>query len=172
MRRLFVLAAAAAIVLAPVEAFAESGPLTRGGGTGTFGADLDADGDVDGSQFGFVVITGSGGSATGSFMCLMAGRSDILGLSIMSVTGRVSTGTRNPDGSVAFSGMSRVNLGGGTILRGVAYEVAVWPGGPGTGKLELTVIGAFDGVPGDTIPGNGNYDLPIETVRSGRIAVS
>jgi hypothetical protein len=35
----------------------------------------------------------------------------------------------------------------------------------------LTVIGAFDGVPGDTIPGNGNYDLPVETVATGQIRI-
>ncbi|MGH3103590.1 MAG: hypothetical protein ACRDN6_05780 [Gaiellaceae bacterium] len=44
-------------------------------------------------------------------------------------------------------------------------------GGPGVGRLTLTVIGAFDGVPGDTVPGNGNYDLPPETVTSGRISL-
>jgi hypothetical protein len=39
------------------------------------------------------------------------------------------------------------------------------------GRLKLTVIGAFDGVAGDTLPGNGNYDLPTETVATGRITV-
>jgi hypothetical protein len=39
------------------------------------------------------------------------------------------------------------------------------------GRMQLTVIGAFDGVPGDTIPGNGNYDLPVETVATGQIKI-
>jgi hypothetical protein len=37
--------------------------------------------------------------------------------------------------------------------------------------MQLTVIGAFDKVPGDTIPGNNNYDLPAETVATGQIAM-
>ena len=51
------------------------------------------------------------------------------------------------------------------------FTVRVTAGGPGVGTLQLTVIGAFDGVPGDTKPGNGNYDLPVETVRSGQIKI-
>ena len=65
-----------------------------------------------------------------------------------------------------------MNLGNGTIFNGVPYAVTVHEGGPGTGTLQLTVIGAFDGVPGDTIVGNGNYDLPPEIVRSGHITVA
>ncbi len=40
------------------------------------------------------------------------------------------------------------------------FRVPVTLGGAATGTLQLTVIGAFDGVLGDTAPGNGNYDLP------------
>ncbi len=39
------------------------------------------------------------------------------------------------------------------------------------GTLQLSVIGAFDGVPGDEVPGNGNYDLPVETVATGQIEI-
>jgi len=39
------------------------------------------------------------------------------------------------------------------------------------GRRQLTVIGAFDGVPGDTIPGNSNYDLPVEWVADGQISI-
>jgi hypothetical protein len=49
------------------------------------------------------------------------------------------------------------------------FTVTVTDGGPNVGTLRLTVIGAFDGVPGDTIIGNGNYDLPTETVDKGQI---
>ena len=49
--------------------------------------------------------------------------------------------------------------------------MTVTSGGPGRGTLQLTVIGAFDGIPGDTIPGNGNYDLPVERVSSGQITI-
>jgi hypothetical protein len=172
MKRLVVLLAAVTLpCLQP--AFAEAlGPtMVRGGGTGSFGADLDGDGRVDGSQFGMGVAIMGSGAAKGQFLCLMAGRSQILGLHLMSVQGQVTAGVLNADGSATFSGIGSVNLGGGTIFRDVPFTVTAWPGGPGLGKMQLTVVGAFDGVPGDTIPGNGNYDLPDETVRSGQIAM-
>jgi hypothetical protein len=53
----------------------------------------------------------------------------------------------------------------------VQFSVRLTAGGPGVGGLQLTVLGAFDGVPGDVAPGNGNYDLPAETVASGGIRV-
>lgn len=148
-------------------------PLVQayGGGTGTFNADLDADGDIDGSQFGFGVTIDSASSARGHFTCVMAGRSDILGLSVMAVQGKVTSGLRNGDGSVTFNGVGSVNLGQGQKFTGVPFAVTVTSGGPGVGTLTLTVIGAFDGVPGDTLPGNGNYDLPTEIVQSGQIAI-
>lgn len=142
-----------------------------GGGTGTFAADVDADGDIDGSQFGLAVVLLDGGLARGHFECLMAGRSDILGLHLMAVEGRVSAGVLNPDGSITFGGTARVNLANGQIYRGVPYRVNVTPGGPGAGMLQLTVIGSFDGVPGDTEPSNGNYDLPPEVVASGHMSL-
>ena len=89
----------------------------------------------------------------------------------MAVQGPVSGGDVNGDGSVTFSGVGTVNLGNGTIFGGIPFAVTVTAGGPGVGTLQLTVIGAFDGVPGDTLPGNGNYDLPVETVASGRIKI-
>lgn len=89
----------------------------------------------------------------------------------MSVQGRVTGGGLNPDGSATFIGTGSVNLGGGTIFRGVPFRVTAWPGGQAVGHMQLTVVGAFDGVPGDTTAGNGNYDLPSETVRSGQIVV-
>jgi hypothetical protein len=111
------------------------------------------------------------GAARGHFLCLMAGRSQILGLSVMSVAGPVTGGAINGDGSATFTGVGTVNLGNGQIFRGVSFRVTVSGGGPGVGTLQLTVIGAFEGVPGDTISGNGNYDLPVETVVSGQIAL-
>ncbi len=40
------------------------------------------------------------------------------------------------------------------------------------GPTRLTVLGAFDGTPGDTISGNGEYDLATETVTSRQIVVA
>jgi hypothetical protein len=160
-----------ALGLTPLSVDAQSPARVTGGGTGTFGADLDGDGRIDGSQFGIAVILAGGGAAQGHFTCLMAGRSQILGLHLMAVQGRVTQGVANANGSVTFRGVATVNLGNGQQFRGVPFVVTVTAGGPGVGTLQLTVIGAFDGVPGDTAPGNGNYDLPVETVRSGQIGI-
>ena len=172
MKRLIVLLTATAVIsFVPASASAAGVTMVHGGGTGSFGADLDGDGQIDGSQFGLVVAMMGSGAARGSFLCLMAGRSEILGLHLMSVQGQVTGGTLNPDGSASFSGTGSVNLGGGTIVQGKTFRVTAWPGGPGVGKMQLTVVSAFDGVPGDMTPGNGNYDLPVETVRSGQIVM-
>jgi hypothetical protein len=172
MKRLsVVLSTGVLICFMPTLASAADATLVRGGGTGTFAADLDGDGRIDGSQFGMTVRIVEDGGASGHFLCLMAGRSQILGLHLMSVQGRVTGGVLNADGSATFSGTASVNLGGGTIFSGVPFRVTAWSGGPGIGHIQLTVIGAFDGVPGDTTPGNGNYDLPSETVRSGQIVM-
>jgi hypothetical protein len=166
----WLLAAAAVLLLSETPARASAPSIVTGGGTGTFNADVDGDGDIDGSHFGFAVITGAGTSARGHFMCQMAGNADFLGLKLMLVEGRVATASVNDDGSVTFSGIGRVNLANGTVLNGMAFVVSVTPGGPGEGTMQLTVLGAFDGVPGDTEPGDGHYTLPVETVTTGQIA--
>jgi hypothetical protein len=163
-------AGAAVILLSMMPARASAPSIVTGGGTGTFNADLDGDGDIDGSHFGFVVVTGPGTSARGHFMCQMAGNADFLGLKLMLVEGRVATASFNDDGSMTFSGVAKVNLANGTVLTGMVFVVSVTPGGPGEGTMQLTVLGAFDGVPGDTAPGDGNYTLPVETVTTGQIA--
>jgi len=173
MKRLIVLLTATGVIsFVPASASAAGVTMVHGGGTGSFGADLDGDLQIDGSQFGFVVVIMGGGAARGSFLCLMAGRSQILGLHLMSVQGQVTGGALNADGSVSFSGIASVNLGKGTIVQGKTFRVTAWLGGPGVGKMQLTVVGAFDGVPGDMTPGNGNYDLPVETVATGQIAMT
>ena len=74
---------------------------------------------------------------------------------------------------VTLRGIGTVDLGSGPsgFFENVSFEVRVTGGGVGLGSIQLTVFGAFDGVPGDTIPGNGNYDLAPELVVSGHILV-
>jgi hypothetical protein len=170
MRRLLIVlaAVAAASLFAPV-AGADAPIRITGGGTGTFGADLDGDGDIDGSHFGVGAVL-RGGSAKGHFECLMAGNADILGLPLMAVEGKVASGGAAGN-SATLTGTATVNLGNGTIFRGVPFSVVLHSGGAGTASLQLTVIGAFDGVPGDTVLGNNNYDLPPETVATGQISI-
>ena len=171
MRRItwLLVAATISIWLRPSEAAQPT--MVTGGGTGTFYADLDGDGEIDGSHFGFGVVKNPGGSIVGHFMCQMAGNKDFLGLNLMLVDGRVSSAFFTP-ASVTFSGTGSVNLANGTVFRGVPFTVTVSAGGPGVGTMQLTVIGAFDGVPGDTIGGDGNYSLPVETVETGLISIN
>lgn len=170
MRRITRLIVTAAILLSVGPTRAAEPTTVTGGGTGSFGADLDGDGDIDGSHFGFAVIQGPGASVRGHFMCQMAGNADFLGLKLMLVEGRVSRALLTADGA-AVSGTGSVNLGDGTVFRGVPFVVSVTPGGPGAGTMQLTVIGAFDGVPGDTQLGDGNYSLPVEIVGTGLISI-
>lgn len=173
MKRLTVMLAAVILVgILPFPGLAQSSTTVNGGGQGTYGADLDLDGDVDATHFGFGVTIAGNGSARGHFLCLMAGNADFLGLSLMAVEGRVTSGSVDTAaGTATFGGVASVNLGNGTVVRGVPFTVAVKAGGPGVATVTLTVIGGFDGVPGDTDVGNGNYDLPLETVTSGQIAM-
>ena len=171
MRRITWLVVAAAIFLWVTPSRVAQPAMVTGGGTGTFYADLDGDGDIDGSHFGFAVVKNPGNAVVGHFMCQMAGNKDFLGLKLMQVEGRVSSAFFTP-ASVTFSGTGSVNLANGTVFRGVPFTVTVSTGGPGVGTMQLTVIGAFDGVPGDTIPGDGNYSLPVETVETGLISIN
>ena len=145
-----------------------------GGGTTTFGVDLDGDEDVDGSHFGFAAVIAGDGSAQGHFTCLMAGNANFLGLHVMAVQGPVTSGA--PDG-LSFSGIATVKVlnafgpGVQSIFRDIPFSVAVAPGGPGVATLQLTVFGVFDGVAGDVVPGNHNYDLARETLTTGQITI-
>lgn len=145
-----------------------------GGGTTTFGQDLDGNGAINLSHFGFTAVIASDGSARGHFMCLMAGNAEFLGLKLMAVQGPVTFGSA--DGT-HFGGTATVKVfhafgnGRESMLMNVPYSVVVAPGGAGVGTLKMTVYGVFDGIPGDDISGNGNYDLAKETVRSGRITI-
>ena len=168
---LFTIALAAAVAWATPAGGAGSPLHVTGGGTGTFAADLDGDGDIDGSHFGIGAVF-SAGVVRGHFECQMAGNADILGLPLMAVEGKVTDGWVNAEAATAMlTGTATVNLANGIQFRNVSYEVRLEAGGPGAGHLRLTVIGAFAGVPGDTNPNNNNYDLPIETVATGQITV-
>lgn len=147
---------------------------TTGGGTTSFGQDLDGNGAINLSHFGFTAVIASDGSAHGHFMCLMAGNDEILGLKLMAVHGPVNFGSAH---GTHFGGTATVKVfhafgnGRESIIENVPYSVVVAPGGAGVGTLELTVYEVFDGVAGDVVLGNGNYDLAKETVRSGRITI-
>src|SRR5438093_10867864 len=127
MRRITWLLVAATILIWLHPSEAAQPTMVTGGGTGTFYADLDGDGDIDGSHFGFAVIKGPGSSVRGHFMCQMAGNKDFLGLKLMLVEGRISSAFFTP-ASVTFSGTGSVNLADGTVYTGVPFTVTVSAG--------------------------------------------
>jgi len=161
---------------APISSDLAAAPLAHavqvtGGGTTTFGADLDGDGDIDGSHFGFAAVIASDGSARGHFTCLMAGNADFLGLHLMAVQGPVTRGAR--DGR-SFSGTATVKVfgpGGQSTFRDIPFVVTVTPGGPGVATLQLHGLGGVRRRTRDVARGNGNYDLARETLTTGQITI-
>ena len=148
-----------------------AGKVLAGAGQAAFGADLDTDGNPDGSYFGLVAELG-GAAAKGHFVCAMWGKTKFMDLPLMGVEGRIQSADMSPDGSVSLEGTGTVDMGSADkFFEDVPFKVRVMPGGPGTGSLQLTVIGSFDGAPGDIQPDNGNYDMPEETVASGQIVL-
>ena len=142
----------------------------NGGGTGTFNADLDGDGGIDGTHFGFGVVQTPKGVVNGHFTRQMAGNMDFLGLKLMLVEGQTSSAFFAPT-SVTFGGTADVNFEPGRVIADVPFTVTVTAGGPGVETGQLTLIGVFDGVTGETIPGDNNYSLPVETVLNGNISI-
>jgi hypothetical protein len=148
----------AAVVIAGI-ALAGSGeasaasPFANGGGRGT------VDGVTPFSQFGFGVRFGEVGAASGSFNCLMAGSSAFPGFEpLMKVSGNVTGGSVDPAaGTASFTGSGTLNLGPSGRMNAL-FLVTVREGGPGVGKLHLTVLAPF-------------FPVPEETVLAGQISI-
>jgi hypothetical protein len=128
-------------------------PVANGGGRGT------VDGVTPFSQFGFGVRFGEVGAASGSFNCLMAGSSVFPGFEpLMKVSGNVTGGSIDPAaGTASFTGSGTLNLGPSGQM-GALFLVTVREGGPGVGKLHLTVLAPF-------------FPVPEETVLTGQISI-
>src|SRR5881409_2429591 len=137
-----VVAAALALTAcaAPGDAFAPRAAVSRdlaaaplapavqvtGGGSTTFGVDLDGDGDVDATHFGFAAVIAADGSAQGHFTCLMAGNADFLGLHLMAVQGPVTSGALD-----------------GRRFRGTATVKVLNAFGPGVQSIFRNIPNAF-----------------------------
>jgi hypothetical protein len=152
MRRLVALLVAGLALAASGPASAES-PVANGGGRGTI------DGVTPFSQFGFAVRFDGAGAASGSFNCLMAGSSAFPGFEpLMKVSGSVTRGTLDAAaGTASFTGSGTLNLGPSGPMEAL-FLVSVSKGGPGVGKLHLTVLAPF-------------FPVPEETVLTGQISI-
>ena len=132
-----------------------------GGGQGTFGIDLDGDGDIDGSHFG-VGVEIIGTDAKGHFTCLMAGNKDFLGLHLMLVEGAIDSGAANPiAGNAVLRGSGILHID--ESRQSVTFVVTILhEGGSGVGQFQLTVLDRS----GVLIAA-----FPPETVESGQISI-
>ena len=157
MKRLLTLLLAV-VALAPSQAVGADSVHVTGGGRGT------VDGVTPFSQFGFGVSIAPGGSAQGHFTCLMAGSSVFPGFEpLMKVDGKVSSGSASlAAGTAEFSGSGTLNLGPSGKFPAV-FQVDVKEGGPGSGRLTLTVLSPR--------LGPAPVTLPLETVMHGRITI-
>jgi hypothetical protein len=138
-------------LMATAQGFAAS-PSATGGGRGT------VDGVTPFSQFGFGVHFGTAGAASGQFNCLMAGASAFPGFEpLMKVSGSVTGGSVYAAGTASFTGSGTLNLGPSGRMPAV-FSVTIREGGPGVGKLHLTVLVPF-------------FPVPEETVLNGQITI-
>ncbi len=152
MRRLAAVVTAVVALAASGETSAAS-PIANGGGRGS------VDGITPFSQFGFGVRFGAAGAASGSFNCLMAGSSAFPGFEpLMKVSGSVTGGSVEvAAGTASFTGSGTLNLGPSGSMDAL-FLVSVRDGGPGVGKLHLTVLAPF-------------FPVPEETVLTGQISI-
>ena len=144
--RITILAAAAAAVLAAPAGAAPAGAHLAGGGTATI------------SQVAMNVTVESSGVASGSFECLMAGRSAFVlpafGLAHDMIVHATPTEGRVAGSTVRFSGPGRLTLDGRSKLDvhvRVTVDVA-------TQTFQLTVVGVGA--------------MPVERMLTGRLSLN
>ena len=105
--------------------------IVTGAGAGVFPAGASFNGiELAGGTFGLGAQISSTGSANGALEVQYTGTS-LIGLSQwITITGWITSGTSNPDGSVTLNGTSTLDLGDGTPpTGGLALVVNAGPGG-------------------------------------------
>lgn len=158
-----------------------TGPVTVGGrGVATFEQDLDPSQDVAGCSF-VLRATGaptgpdatastSAGDSIGTFDCRLSPETQA-DLPFSSIHGDLATISRAGANVFTVVGTASVGLPDGTTMDDVSLEVAAGKGGVDQGWLRITLPGLWDGAAGDSLPGNGDYDLYPQTVTAGRIGM-
>jgi opacity protein-like surface antigen len=142
----------AACALVPAAASAAGPVAATGGGRGT------VDGVHAFSDFGFSVMSASGGAVEGHFNCLMAGSSQFPGFTLMAVRGQVTHATMGAS-TASFDGVGMFLAPGVFDKSAATFHVEVTAGGPGVGTLHLTLLTPMF------------FDLPVEHVLHGQISI-
>ena len=170
MRHGWIVVTALGLAIAGSPGSAGAGMLVVGGGEGRLGSDVDNDGDLDGSYFGIGVVQ-QGEETNGHFVYGMWGNTEVMELPLFALEGQIG-GSEAVAGSadMLFTGTGTVDLGDGVVMRDLAFDVLVTPGGPDQGSMQLTLYGAFDGQLGDMVPGNGDCEMPPQAIGSGQIS--
>ena len=112
--------------------------IVTGGGAGVFPAGASFNGvELAGGTFGLGAQISSTGSASGDLEAQFNGTS-LIGLSQwITITGWITSGTSNPDGSVTLNGTGTLDLGDGTAPTGGLALVAT----AGPAGLTVTIGG-------------------------------
>lgn len=118
-----------AILLMSFPALVQAGkPLATVSGGGIASFDL-----FEGleSQFAIGATIRSDGTSKGRFVCMIVG--------MVAISGDITDGALNADGSVTFSGVANgIDLVPDFFgpFKGCEFGVTLWPGGPGVGRFE------------------------------------
>jgi len=115
-----------AVALPRQQAAAVGGPdVVTAGGAGIFPAGASFSGiELAGGTFGIGIQTDGAGTAKGDLEAQLNGTS-LIGLSQwITVTGWITSGAQNPDGSMSFSGTCTLDMGDGTPPTGGLALVA------------------------------------------------
>jgi peptidase M23-like protein len=137
-----------------------------GSGSAAFSSDQE---QLDACTFD---ISAEGGDpASGTFDCDMSQAALDKGIPFAHMDGDVGGLDELSDNEVSLSGTAGLELPDGSAMDGIPYVVWTSGGGPGEGWLRIRLTGVFDGEPGDSRPGNGDYDQRRQTVTDGSITI-
>jgi hypothetical protein len=148
-RHLMYLLLLVTVFLTPVGGAAASRPdvTVNGGGMATF--DL----KPGGTTFAVGAHLREDGTASGHFNCALP--------PAVVISGELTSGEANPDGSVTFRGTGTIvdfTFGKFILIKGEPITVRLWEGGPGVGRFRYTdtVVDDFETVATGNIKITGN----------------
>ncbi len=107
----------------------------------------------------------------GSFTCELVEEAGPLGLPFTRVDVEVTGLDAPSEEEATLEGPARVELPSGEPMSGVPASVHLYAGEPGTGTLQIHLVGVFDGERFDQIPDDGDYTMLSLDVTMGSIDI-